>query len=123
MFLNSPACLLLHGMSLKSCEALERGVEAVFDRAAAFSMLLWCQRVAVKVSSLSELAAAKFKVDSLEVQAHATHVLDDPTDRRLDGHAIRIMVHPSVACVETHAADHEHSLARIFVKATVCLEP
>ncbi|KAM3414644.1 hypothetical protein BST61_g9803 [Cercospora zeina] len=97
--------------------AIVARVTAVFDQAAEFAMILWRQKVPLRVASF---AAITFRADSLELKAHPLHKLNDPTDHSLDGYSVRIMMHPLVASTDTQEGAQTKS--RVSVKATVVLE-
>lgn len=94
----------------------------VFEKAARLSITLWRERLAYECHYVHDLATERFSIDSEEMQAHARHLLDDPTDHRLDGRRVRIVVHPSVIGLGTHDGDRYQTMSRVLVKAVVCLD-
>ena len=118
-FLSSPAMSLVVGKDREHFDELEGRVTAVYVQAAEFAMRLWRQGVPLRITSLSDLTAIKFQVDSQEVKAHPLHKLDDPTDRSLHGRPICIMMHPLVASAETKEGAQTDN--RVFIKAVVVL--
>ena len=122
-FLNGSSKLLTRRrIDKQESKQLCADVSAVFDHATSLSVRLWRQRVALRCHFLHDLANTKFAVDSPELQAHPLHLLDDPADRKLDGKAIRTVVHPSVVAHGTHEGDSYDSAKRIWAKALVCVD-
>lgn len=121
-FAQGPARLLLHEMSDAAAKSYQDELVCLFDKAARLSVMLWRERLAFECHYLHDLATQRFSIDGREMQAHPRHLLDDPTDHRLDGRRVQIVVHPSVVGLGTHDGDRYQTTSKVLVKAVVCLD-
>ncbi|EME44335.1 hypothetical protein DOTSEDRAFT_71987 [Dothistroma septosporum NZE10] len=121
-FAAGPARLLLHEMNDAAEKSYQDELLFLFDKAARTSVTLWRERLAFECHYLRDLDTQRFSIESQEMQAHPRHLLDDPTDHRLDGRRVRIVVHPSVVGLGTPDGDRYQTASRILAKAVVCLD-
>ena len=121
-FAAGPSKLLLHEMDDVAEKIYQDELVFLFDKAARLSVTLWRERLAFECHYLHDLAPQRFSIDSQEMQAHPRHLLDDPTDHRLDGRRVRLVVHPSVVSLGTPDGERYQSTSNILVKAVVCLD-
>lgn len=118
-FSDGPARFLRNSTATSHAES-NKAIFKIFQQAGDLSSQLWAQKTALEIKTYAELKRNHFTSRSSIMEAHSSHVLDDPEDQRLDGKLVQVVVHPAILSYGNNEGG-DYSNFRVWAKASVWL--